>query len=104
MTGIRNALLRLDTETSSVSTAADGTTVDSAGSEEVGDTYESVGIPVAATTDREDDNRIVMDGLGVSMPPGQDEGHNSAAVGAHSEVTVDGISEVEDTGELLLPQ
>jgi hypothetical protein len=32
LTGIRNALLRLDTETSSVATAADDTTVDSAGS------------------------------------------------------------------------
>jgi hypothetical protein len=104
LTGIRNTLLCLDTETSSVATAADGTTVDSAGSQEVGDAYESVGVPVAATTAREDNNRIVMDGLGVSMAPGQDEGHNSESSGAHSEVTVDGISEVEDTGEILLPQ
>jgi hypothetical protein len=43
-----------------------------------------------------------MDGLGVSMTSGQDEGHNSAAAGAHSEVTVDGISEVADVGEILL--
>ena len=43
-------------------------------------------------------------GLGVSMPPGQDEGHNSVAAGAHSEVTVDGISEVAHVGEILLPQ
>jgi hypothetical protein len=45
-----------------------------------------------------------MDGLGVSMAPGQDEGHNSAAAGAYSEVTVDDISEVADTGEILLQQ
>jgi hypothetical protein len=77
LTGIRNVLLRLDTETSSVATAADGTTVNSAGSQEVGDAYESVGVPVAATTSGEDDNGIVMDGLGVSMTPSQDEGHNS---------------------------
>jgi len=43
----RHALLRLDTETSSVATAADGTTVDSAGSREVDDTHESVSVPVA---------------------------------------------------------
>jgi hypothetical protein len=107
LTGIRNALLRLDTETSSVATAADGTTVDSAGSQEVGDSYESVGVPVAATTAGEDDNRIVMDGLGVSMAPGQDEGHNSVAAGTHSEVVVDGcngISEVADAGEILWSQ
>ncbi len=47
LTDIRNALLRLDTETSSVATAADGTTVDSAGSREVDDTHESVSVPVA---------------------------------------------------------
>ncbi len=81
LTGIRNALLRLDTETSSVATAADGTTGDSTGSPEVGDTYESVGVPVTSTTAGEDDNRIVMDGLGVSMVPSQDEGHNSVATG-----------------------
>jgi hypothetical protein len=81
LTGIRNALLRLDTETSSVATAADGTTVDSTGSQEVGDACESVGVPVAATTAGEDDNRTVMDGLGISMAPDQDEGHNSAAAG-----------------------
>jgi hypothetical protein len=104
LTGIRNALLRPDTETSSVATAPDGTTVDSAGSQEVGDVYESVGVPVAATTAGEDDSRIVMDVLGVSMAPGQDEGHNSATAGAHPEVVVDGISEVEDAGEILLPQ
>jgi hypothetical protein len=80
LTGIRNVLLRLDTETSSVATTADGTTVDSAGSQEVDDTYESVGVPVATTTAGEDDNRIVMDGLGVSMSPGQDEGHNSVDI------------------------
>jgi hypothetical protein len=101
LTGIRNALLRLDTETSSAETAADSTTVDSAGSQEVGDAHESVGVPVAATTAGEDDNRIVMDGLGVSMAPGQDEGHNSVATGTHSEVVVDGISEVADAGEIL---
>jgi hypothetical protein len=104
LTGIRNALLCLDTETSSVATAADGTTMDSVGSQEVGDVYESGGVPVAGTTAAEDDSRIVMDGLGVSMAPGQDEGHNSAAAGAHSEVAVDGISEVADAGEILLPQ
>ncbi len=86
LTGIRNALLHLDTETSSVATTADGTTVDSDGSQEVDDAYESGGVPVAATTAGEDDSRIVMDGLGVSMAPGQDEGHNSVAAGAHSEV------------------
>jgi hypothetical protein len=98
----RHALLRLDTETSSVATTADGTTVDSAGSQEVGDTYESGGVPVAATNAGEDDSRIVMDGLGVSVAPCQDEGHNRVAAGAHSEVAVDGISEVADTGEILL--
>ena len=45
-----------------------------------------------------------MDGLGVSKEPGQDEGHNSAAAGAHSEVSVDGISEGTDVGEILLTQ
>jgi hypothetical protein len=45
-----------------------------------------------------------MDGLGVSMVPDQDEGHNSAEADAHSEVTVDGISEVADAGEILLRQ
>jgi hypothetical protein len=104
LTGIRNVLLRLDTETSSVATTTDDTTVDSAGSQEVDDDYESVGVPVATTTAGEDDNRIVMDCLGVSMAPGQDEGHNSATVGAHSEVSVDGISEVTDVGEILLTQ
>ncbi len=96
--------MRLDTETSSVATAADGTTVDSAGSREIDDTYESGGVPVAATTAGEDDSRIVMDGLGVSMAPDQDEGDNSASAGAHSEVTVDGLSEVADAGEILLSQ
>jgi hypothetical protein len=38
------------------------------------------------------------------MAPDQDEGHNSEAAGSHSEVTVDDISEVADTGEILLPQ
>jgi hypothetical protein len=104
LTGIRNALLRLDTETSSVVTAADVTTVDSAGSQEVDDTYESGGVPVGTTTAGEDDSRIVMDGLGVSITSDQDEGHNSVAAGAHSEVEVDGISEVADAGEILLPQ
>ncbi len=66
--------------------------------------YESGGVPVATTTAGEDDSRIVMDGLGVSMAPGQDEGHTSVAAGAHSEVTVDGICEVADAGEILLPQ
>jgi hypothetical protein len=99
-----NAILCLDTETSSVATSSDGTTVDSAGSQEVDDDYESVGVPVATTTAGEDDNRIVMDGLGVSMALGQDEGYYSAATGTHSEVTVDGISEVVHTGEILLPQ
>ncbi len=66
--------------------------------------YESVGVPVTATTAGEDDNRIVMDGLAVSMVPGQDEGYYSGATGTHSEVTVDGISEVVHTGEILLPQ
>ena len=56
--------------------------MDSTGSQEVGDDYESGGVPVAATTAGEDDNRIVMDGLGVSMAPSQDEGHNIVAVGA----------------------
>jgi hypothetical protein len=102
--GIRNALLRLDTETISVATAADGTTVDSAGSQEIGDAYESGGVPVAPTTAGEDDSRIVMDGLGVSMAPDQDEGHNSATEGAYSEMVVDGISEVSDADEILLPQ
>jgi hypothetical protein len=67
-------------------------------------TYESGGAPVVATPAGEDDSRIVMDGLGVSMAPGQDEGHNSAAAGAHSEVVVDGISEVADAGEILSSQ
>ncbi len=31
---------------------------------------------------------VLSDGLGVSMTSGQDEGHNSEAVGAHSEVTI----------------
>jgi hypothetical protein len=48
--------------------------------------------------------RIVMDGLEVSMSPGQDEGHNSVATGAHSEVAIDGISEVADAGEILCPK
>jgi hypothetical protein len=104
LTGIRNALLRLDTETSSVATTTDGTTVDSAGSPEVDDDYESGGVPVAVTTDGEDDSRIVMDGLGVSMTTDQDEGHNSVTAGANSEVVVDGISVVADPGEILLPQ
>jgi hypothetical protein len=73
------------------------------GSQEVDDDYESVGVPVVSTTVGEDDNRIVMDGLGVSMAPDQDEGYNSAAAGAHSEVEVEGISEVVDVGEILLP-
>jgi hypothetical protein len=38
------------------------------------------------------------------MAPGQDEGYNSAATNTHSEVTVDGISEVAHVGEILLPQ
>ncbi len=74
--GKHHALLRLDTETSSVATTADGTTVDSDGSQEIGDAYESGGVPVAATTAGEDDSRIVMDGLGVSMAPGQDCRHS----------------------------
>ena len=45
-----------------------------------------------------------MDGLGVSMVSDQDEGHSSVAAGAHSEVAVEGISEVADAGEILLPQ
>jgi hypothetical protein len=104
LTDIRNSLLCLDTDTSSVATAADDTTVDSTGSEEVGDAYESVGVPVVETTTGEDDNRIVMDGLGVSMTPDQDEGHNSTTAGAHSEVVVDGIYDVADAGEILLSQ
>jgi hypothetical protein len=104
LTGIRNALLLLDTETSSVATAADGTTVDSAGSQEVGDDYESGGVPLAATTAGEGDSRIVMDGLGVSEAPGEDEGQNGEAACAHSEVAVDSVTEVADAGETLLPQ
>ncbi len=46
----------------------------------------------------------LSDGLGVSMAPDQDEGHNSVTTGAHSEETVDGISEVADAGEILLTQ
>ena len=59
-------------------------------------------IPATGTTAEEDDNRIVMDSLGVSMVPDQDEGHNSVEADTHSEVTVDGISEVADAGEILL--
>jgi hypothetical protein len=38
------------------------------------------------------------------MTPDQDEGHNRATAGTHSEVVVDGISEVAAAGEILLSQ
>ncbi len=73
-------------------------------SQEVGDTYESGGVPLAAKTAGEGDRRIVMDGLGVSKAPGEDEGQNGESVCAHSEVVVDSVTEVADVGEALLPQ
>ncbi len=72
-------------------------------SDEVDDAYESGGVPVVGTTAGEDDGRIVMDGLGVSMAPGQDEGHNSETVVAHSDVTVDGISDPRCFGVSMAP-
>jgi hypothetical protein len=71
---------------------------------EVGDANEPVGVEVAATTAGKEANLIVMDVLGVSRAPSEDEGHNVAAASTHSEVTVDGETEVADAGELLLPQ
>jgi hypothetical protein len=63
-------------QASAVATAADSTTETSVGSQEVGDANEPVGVEVAATTAGEADNLIVMDVLGVSMAPGEDEGQD----------------------------
>jgi hypothetical protein len=62
--------------------------------EEVGDTNDPVGVEVAATTAGKEANLLVMDVLGVSRTPGEEEGHNGAAACTHSEVTVDGETPV----------
>jgi hypothetical protein len=96
-----NALSHLDTESNSATTATERTPADSVVSQEVGDVNDPVGVEVAANSWK--GRQSNCDGRFGSFQ-GEDEGQNGAAACTHSEVTVDGETEVPDAGELLLPQ
>jgi hypothetical protein len=89
-----NAILRLHAASIPADPVTENTTEDSVMSQD------PTGVQVAATTAGEEDNSPVIDVLGVSGAPDED----GAAAFAHSEVTVDGTTEVADAGETLLPQ
>jgi hypothetical protein len=52
----------------------------------------------------EEGTLVVMTVSGVPKAPGEDEGKHVEAAYTHSEVAVDSVPEVADTGEPLLPQ
>ena len=99
-----NAILRLDTSSIPSVSATEGTTEDSAMSQEVGGANDPVGVQFAAPTAGEEDKFLEIDVLGVSGALDEDEGQNGASTCAHSEVTVDGKTEVADAGETFIPQ
>jgi uncharacterized Fe-S cluster protein YjdI len=99
-----NAILSLDTASIPSASTTESTTEDSAMAQAVGEANDPVGVQFAAPTAGEENKLLEIDVLGVSGAPDEDAGQNGAATCAHSEVTVDGTTEVADAGETLLPQ